>query len=132
MSQAHLDVARRAVETWNAGDIEAMAALFAPDAEFLPFRSQLEGIVYRGPEGVRQFSRDAAEEWEVLLIEIVEFRDAGAGRVLLLGRMKGRGRASGMDLLVPAAWVMHFDGGMIVRLRAYSKHEDALDAVGMS
>jgi ketosteroid isomerase-like protein len=131
MSQENVQVARSAIDAWNAGDIEALAELFDADAEFRPFRSQLEGTSYVGPPGVHQFARDAAEEWDFLRIDAAEYREVEDEQVLILGHMEGRGRASGMDLRVPAAWVMRFKSARLVALRAYSKYEDALEAVGL-
>lgn len=130
MSQ-NVDTARRAVAAWNGGDVEGLAALFEARAELVPFRSQLEGVAYVGPPGVRRFARDTAEEWEVLRIGDPEFRDLADERVLVLGRMEGRGRASGTDLSVPAAWIMRFRDARIVGLRSYSKPEDALADAGL-
>jgi ketosteroid isomerase-like protein len=127
----NVKVAQRAVGAWNTGDVEALAASFEPDGEFRTFRSQLEGLAYVGPDGVRQFARDSAEEWEYLRIADTEYRDVGDQRVLMLGYMAGRGRASGMDLRVPAAWVLQVRNGRIAALRAYSKYEDAFEAVGL-
>src|SRR2546421_12888611 len=131
MCQEKVGVAQRARSAWNAGDVETLAALIDSDAVFMPFRSQLEGVVYLGPRGVRQFARDSAEEWDFLRIADAEYRAVGDERVLILGQMEGRGRASGMDLRVPAAWVMHIRNARIAALRAYSKYEDALEAVGL-
>jgi ketosteroid isomerase-like protein len=131
MSHENVEVVRSAFEAWNAGHVERLAEFFEADAEFLPFRAQLEGIVYRGPQGVRQFARDAREEWDVLRIASAEYRDLGEERVLVLGHMEGRAHASGMDLRVPAAWVIHMRGAKIAALRSYSNYEEALEAVGL-
>jgi ketosteroid isomerase-like protein len=127
----NLEIARRAIDAWNEGDIDGLAALLAPEAEFSTFRSQLEGDAYIGPSGVRQFARDAAEEWDHLRIADPELREVGDDHVLALGLMEGRGRVSGADLRVPAAWVIEIRDGRITALRAYSKRDEALAAVGL-
>jgi hypothetical protein len=45
--------------------------------------------------------------------------------------MESRGQASGMDLRVPATWVMQVRRAKVVTLRAYSKYEEALEAAGL-
>jgi hypothetical protein len=100
--------------TWRAS-----SRLVASDVEFIPLRVPLEGSAYRGPEGVRQFASDAAEEWEFLRISSDEFRDPGEF-VLMLGHFDGRGRGSGMDIRFPVGWVARLSEAKIVHPRTYS------------
>src|SRR5829696_3407387 len=58
MSQENVEIARRSFEAFNGRAIDELISFADPDSEWLPFRAQLEGIVYRGHEGVRQFVRD--------------------------------------------------------------------------
>jgi ketosteroid isomerase-like protein len=130
MSRENVEIVRSAFDAWNAGDVDSIAALMTPETEFIPLRSQLEGDSYRGPEGMHQFARDAAEEWEFLRIDPDEFHDVG-DRVLMLGHFDGRGRASGMDVRFPVGWVAQLRDRKIVHLRTYSDPQEALEAVGL-
>jgi uncharacterized protein len=130
MSQANVDIVRRAFEAWNAGDLDRVIELVDPQLEFIPFRSQLDGAPYFGADGMRQFARDAAEEWEFLRIAPEEFRHAGE-QVLMLGRYDARGRASGVEVQFPAAWVARVRDGRIVHLRSYSDRGVALEAADL-
>jgi ketosteroid isomerase-like protein len=67
--------------------------------------------------------------WD-LTIEVSEIRDLG-DTVVTLGRIRTRGKASGIDLERPAAYVGEFEGGLIRRLRAYQDQNQALEAVGL-
>ena len=130
MSEENVEVVQRAFEAWNAGDLDRVIELVDPELEFVPFRSQLDGASYVGADGMRQFARDSAEEWEYLQIAPDEFRYAG-DRVLMVGRYDARGRASGVDIEFPAAWVAQLRNGKIVHLRSYSDRDVALEAAGM-
>jgi ketosteroid isomerase-like protein len=130
MSQENVETVRSAFEAWNAGDLDRVIELVDPELEFVPFRSQLDGASYVGADGMRQFARDSAEEWEYLQIAPDEFRYAG-DRVLMVGRYDARGRASGVDIEFPAAWVAQLRNGKIVHLRSYSDRDVALEAAGM-
>jgi ketosteroid isomerase-like protein len=79
MSHEDVEVAQRAFDAWNARDLGTLIGLADVDMEFMPFRSQLEGSAYRGPQGFRQFARDAEEEWEFVRVAAAEYRDAGTG-----------------------------------------------------
>ena len=46
VSQANAEIVRRSFVAFNARDVDALVSLSTPDCELLPFRAQLEGIVY--------------------------------------------------------------------------------------
>lgn len=131
MSRPNADLVREAFEAWNSGDVDRVIEFVDADFEFVPFRSQLDGAPYIGAEGLRQFARDSADEWDYLRIVIEELRDAG-DRVLLLGRYDARGRASGVAVEFPAAWVAQVRDGRIAHLRSYSDRDAALAAAGLA
>ena len=125
-----VEVVRRAFEAWNEGDVERVIEMAHADLEFVPLRSQLDGAAYHGGEGMRQFARDAGEEWEYLRILPDEFRAVG-GEVLMLGRYDAKGRGSGMDIQFPCGWVARVRDGKLAYLRTYSDPQEALKAVGL-
>ena len=51
MSQENVEIARRLVEWFNAGDVDALRAHSTDDVEIVPFRAELEDTVYPGPGG---------------------------------------------------------------------------------
>jgi hypothetical protein len=66
------------------------------DFEWFPvFAARVEGDVYRGREGIETFLGEIEETWEGLSPLPEEYRDLG-DRVLALGRLRTRGRASGV------------------------------------
>jgi uncharacterized protein len=130
VSRENVEVVRSLFEAWNAGDLDGVTAFLDPELEFIPLRSQLDQSPYRGPEGIRQFARDAEEEWEFVRVIPEEIRDLG-DEVLVLGRFDARGRASGMDLSFPVAWIVRLRDGKVLYVRTYSDPAEALEAVGM-
>jgi ketosteroid isomerase-like protein len=63
-------------------------------------------------------------------IDISEARDLG-DTVVVLGRIRTHGEASGIDLEGPVAYVFEFDGGLARKVRAYLDPQQALEAVGL-
>jgi hypothetical protein len=59
--------------------------LFDEQAEFYPFRAQLEGESYRGHDGLARFLREMTEDFDNVRFEIDEARDAGE-QVVGIGR----------------------------------------------
>jgi ketosteroid isomerase-like protein len=91
----------------------------------------LEGVSYRGHEGVGQWFEDVAEYWESMWVEADEFLDAGDA-VVVIGRVQGLGKKSGVAIEAPAAWVLHAKGTQLTYLRFYLDRSRALEAVGLS
>jgi uncharacterized protein len=130
VSETNVETIRKGLEAFNRRDVAGIMEICHPDAEFVPLRAVLEGGAYRGEEGLHSFFADVMEEWSELRIEPQEFREAG-DRVLLLGRFQARGRASGIDVDVPAAWVFDMRAGKVARLKAYTDQAEARAAVGL-
>ncbi len=122
---------RRLAMAFNDGDIEGMIADLDPEAELYPLRAQLEGKAYRGHDGARQMVADLAEDWEYMRIAVDELFDAGEDQVVALCRLRSRGRASGMDLDVPIAFVWRLRDGKVAYSRSFSEQADALKAAGL-
>jgi ketosteroid isomerase-like protein len=60
-----------------------------------------------------------------------EFRDLG-DRVLMLGRMTGRGLGSGVPVDAPIGMVFACRGDKISRIRSFLDHGEALVVAGLS
>jgi ketosteroid isomerase-like protein len=125
MSQQNVDLVRRGFEAFNARDVEALVAACHGDAEWIPFRAQLEGIAYRGHDGIRRFVADMDQDWNAFRIDPVEFHDRGA-RVVVIGRVIAAGRGSGVEVDSLAGFVFDVRDGRIARLVSHSDPAAAL------
>jgi ketosteroid isomerase-like protein len=65
-----------------------------------------------------------------LRLEIEEFRDLGDD-VLLIGRLRARGRESGVEVDSATAWLFTFRGSKVWRARGYLDPREALEAAGL-
>jgi ketosteroid isomerase-like protein len=90
-----VDVAKRAVDAFNRRDVDdLLAELATPDFEWYGAAvTALGSEEYRGRKGIERLDRDWSENWEELQNVADEFRDLG-DRVLVLGRLEGRGKGS--------------------------------------
>jgi ketosteroid isomerase-like protein len=127
MSQRNVEIVRRWFEGFNARDVDALVGLADPDCEWLPFRAQLEGIVYRGHEGVRRFVGDVDEDWAAFRIDPLEFHDRGE-RIAVVGRVRARGRGGSVEVDSRAGFAFELRSGRIMRATSHSDPEEALDA----
>jgi ketosteroid isomerase-like protein len=133
MSRDKLEVAQRAVDAYNRRDVEVVfAELATPDFEWRPALTRaLDGGSYRGREGVERFKVDTSENWEELQNVAAEYRDLG-DRVLVLGRLRGRGKGSGAPVDQPYVGIFDFRGDRICRYRVFLDHAEGLRAAGLS
>lgn len=95
--------------------------------EFLPLTGTRVGV-YRGHDGVRADFAEARDLWDVMESEGVEYRDLG-DRVLVAGRCRVRGRASGAESHPPCAWVIGVRDGKIISHRTCANFDEAVEVV---
>lgn len=130
MSQENVEVVERLYRAFNPRDIAGMLALLDPDVEWVPVLAVLQGGVYRGHEDFRRWVEDLDSDWESFEVFQDEMRDLG-DRVLVFGRWRARGRASGAESEQPGTWLYDIKGGKIVRLQTFTNRTEALGAVGL-
>jgi ketosteroid isomerase-like protein len=135
MSQENVDAVQRAVEAWNADDLDAFLAELDADVEWHPsIEPGLEGMAttYRGHDDARKaWGEYRGEAWERLTIRPHELRDLG-GSVLLLGQMDLTARTTGIEFTQELGQLAEFREGKIVRVRDFLTHAEALEAAGLS
>ena len=134
MSQENVDAFNRGVDAINRRDVESLLAEADPQIEWhSAFLIALGGeqTVYRGHEGIREFTRDLYETLEGVPAEYSEIRDLG-DRLVALGRIRARGKASGAEIEGPIGSVIEFKNGRVIRVRTFLDHEEALEAAGQS
>ena len=132
MSQENVEIARSVHDAFNRRDILALLGLLDPEVEWIPMLAALEGSVYRGHAGVRRWIQDLDADWEYFKTSPEEFRDLDDW-VLILGSWRARGRASGVQLEdQPGSWLVHLEGGKIMRQQTYTDRAEAFEAVGLS
>ena len=90
----------------------------------------LAGSSYQGQDGFHRYFGDllpAWGEWRAQPLELIDLGD----RLLMLGRIQGRGMGSGMPITQAYAALMNIRNGNVVRQKEYADHAQALNAVGL-
>ena len=134
MSQANVEIVRRGLEAWQRDDFDSWLATLDPAIEW---HTGLERLVegtesfYRGHDGMRRFWNAYRTEFEDFEVEAQELRDLGDDRVVLLGRFRWRGPASGIGTESPLGMVFTIRAGKIIRSVDYFSQQEALEAVGL-
>ena len=126
----NVEVVRAVFEAFTANDLEAQGRLWHDDAEFIPVLARLEGHVYRGSEGVREWVEQLERDWEFFEACPDGYRDLG-DRVVVLGSWRARGRTSGVELdSAQATWVVEVRDGKVSRWETFTDRDEALRAAG--
>jgi ketosteroid isomerase-like protein len=133
MSQENVEAFKRALDAGTRGDFEALLKDVDPQLEWHPALATLVGgaaTVYRGREGARAALQDLREAFTELHLEISEIRDLD-DRIVAIGHMRGRGTKSGAEIESPWAYLVEFNNGKAIRIRAYLDPKEALEAAGL-
>ena len=132
MAPENVAIVRELMGAVDRRDIDTFAGVVTPDFEWFPlFAAHVEGDAYRGREGIEAFLGEVDETWEEFRPMPEEYRDLG-DRVLALGRLRTRGRTSGVPNDSPWGGVYELRGGKVSRIRTYLDHDEALRAAGLS
>ena len=127
---SNVDIARRLFEAYARRDMDTVLEAAHPDIEVRPgLVGGLEGRVYRGRDGFREFLEEVDATWTDFRIEIAEFRDLGDS-VMALGHTWGGGR-DGIAVDAPGGWVLDMRDGRVSGFRSFNSWEDALEAAGV-
>jgi ketosteroid isomerase-like protein len=130
MPQPNVEVAEALVEAWNAGDMDGVRHLFAPDVVVRTPEDWPEPGPYVGPDAVmRQLEQNRAA-WDADMIEPITDFIGVADRVIghYVWRGAGRGPATEFELTLVAT----VRNGKILGLEFFWNHAEALEAVGLS
>jgi ketosteroid isomerase-like protein len=126
-----VELARRGIEAFNRLCADVFIELATPDFDWYPaLPVAVTGGVYKGREGIEAYFQDIRDTWGELRISPEEFRDLGE-RVLVLGRIEGRGIGSGVQVNAPLGIVFELHGDKASSARGYFDHGEALRASGL-
>ena len=126
MPPSNADVVRAVVSAFNRGDFAAALEMCTEDVEFDWSRRMLDGEVFHGHEGVRRFMQGAWEVFDEIHIPAEDLTELGNGVVLLAGKARFKGHASGLDVEASAANLWTVRDGKVCRFRFYQSKEEAL------
>ena len=131
MSQENVEVVRRSIAAFNAGDLEAALLKVHPDVEWLTNPAAPDMGLFRGHDGLRRLAAMLEEVLGEVRMEADEFLDV-RDEVVVLGRLHVIGASSGAATDSYRAWVYTLRDGDIIRQLTYVERAQALEAAGLS
>jgi len=129
-----LERSRLAWEALNRKDFDTVLEYVHEDVEWHPALGPggAEGRVYRGRAEYEHWLRtELLEVWDEFRGENLEFRELPGERILLLGELVVKGKASGLEMRTPFGQLAYLRDGLVIRLDAFADHDSALAAAGV-
>jgi ketosteroid isomerase-like protein len=130
---ANLDLVRSIYAGRERGDYSAVDWAH-PEVELVFVDGPHPGT-WKGLAGMARGWREWLSAWEDFRVEVEEFKEIDADRVLVLVNLKGHGKSSGVELEqigAPGAAVYQLRGGKVVKVTAYWDRERAVADLGLA
>jgi ketosteroid isomerase-like protein len=129
MSQEDVLLASNAVAAFNRRDVASLVEMTTDDFEWVTWTGTVQSTAYHGADGLARYFRDS-DVWELLNLEVREFRDLGDG-VLVAGMFNARGGGSGVEIHLPYYSAFFTRGGKLARVLSFRTEGEALEALGV-
>jgi ketosteroid isomerase-like protein len=127
-----VEIVKRMLDAYNAGDIDTMLSFYSADLEALPDASLFpEAEPLHGLEEWRAWLQEAGSAWVTPQYGISELFAVDDGRVVHRGNWGGEGATSRIALASGITGIYTMRDGQISRAEYYFDHDEALKAVGL-
>jgi uncharacterized protein len=133
LAEENVQIVRRVFDAFVRRDVEAALEVMAADVEFSAPATQAlveKSIAYEGHGGVREYFGDVARVWAELEVFLHEYHEVGEDRILVVGRVRGRGTARHI-VDEPAQWAWRIEDEKIVWGHVFTNDEEARRSVGL-
>jgi ketosteroid isomerase-like protein len=109
---------------------ELARELLTEEAEWVNPPDAVEPGRRRGADSFLEAIASVFEGWEESVFEIERVIDRGED-VIALGRLRTRGRATGIEATSPHGEIWTFDAGKVARMCWFNTHAETLAAAGL-
>jgi ketosteroid isomerase-like protein len=133
LAEANVQIVRKVFDAFVRRDVEAAIDVMALEVEFSAPATQAlveKSIAYEGHDGVREYFEDVARAWAELEVFLHEYHEVGDDRILVVGRVRGRGTARHI-VDEPAQWAWRIENEKIVWGHVFTDDEEARRSIGL-
>ena len=133
MSEENVKLIHRTFASINRGDIDGALDVVADDFE-MDWSDSIGPAkgVYRGKEQVHGIWTSFVEAFEELRWDPEEIIEVDESRLIVINRVRIRGRGSGVEVDATGAQLWTFGGGRALSIKLYQSKAEALEAAGLS
>ena len=132
MSQGNVEIVRLLYSSWEHGNYRS-ADWAHPEIEYVFVDGPTPGT-WMGLVAAGEAFRDYLGAWDGYGLEAEEYRELDAERVLVLVRLSGSGKTSGLELAqmgARGASLFHLHGDKVTRFVNYFERDRALADLGL-
>ena len=130
VSSANVELVRKAIAAWNAGDIDDWLEFFTPDIEVVFPADVPEPGPFHGRDELRAWAEGFMGAWEDFQAEIRQAVPAGEQVVIALYQ-RAHGRDAGIEMEQTDWHVFSVRDGKVARWRDYWTQAEAFEAAGL-
>ena len=133
VASANVELVRSLYAAWERGDYGSREWAH-PEIEWAIADGPAPGS-WKGVAGMVEGWREFLNAWDDWRSEAEQYRELDDERVLVLVRMSGRGKASGLEagqIRAKAAHLLHVHGGKVTRSVIYLDRDRALADLGLT
>lgn len=131
MPEFEVQALQRIYEAMSRWDVEELAKDVTHDFELIMPETVPWGGMHHGPDGVEVLATIFRDHVDGQWADPDDFIDAG-DLIVVLGRLRGRARATGEQYEVPFAHAWNLSDGMPSRCRSYFDTAPIMAALGSS
>jgi ketosteroid isomerase-like protein len=133
MSQENVKTVRDAAAAFSRGDLDTWFEYLADDIDYRAAEGAPDdhGPIH-GKDALRAYVQDWLDMFDDFKSEPAELIDAGEDEVIVVTRISGRAKLSGVETDLTYAALYTFRDGKINRGREYWTRDQALEAAGLS
>ncbi|HEY1236978.1 MAG TPA: nuclear transport factor 2 family protein [Solirubrobacterales bacterium] len=133
MSRELIELVLIGHDGFNRGDLSEAKGNISEDVEWGTTGSW-PGLdqTYHGPDALEEWMSILHAEWETFRVSLDEVIEDAGEAVVLVERLSGRGRESGVEVEMQVFTVYWSRGGKIVRRLSYRTRDEALAALRSS
>ena len=117
----------------DARDFAGLAEMpIHPDMQLRSAIATVEGDVFYGIQGLRQWGEAVDSIFDDFRVRLVEYREVDDERALVVTGNSAKAKASGVPVEMHTYLVTRWRNGLMWRGEAYTDRRDALEALGLS
>jgi ketosteroid isomerase-like protein len=133
LAEENIQIVRKVFDAFVRRDVEAALDVMSSDVEFSAPATQAlvdRHVSYEGHDGIRDYFKDVARAWTTLDVFLHEYHEVGDDRILVIGRVRGRGTAKHI-VDGPAQWAWRIENEKIVWGHIFTDREEAVKSIGL-
>jgi uncharacterized protein len=129
VARDNVDLIETSWAAWAKGDVEAAAAIFAPEGEIHTPDTLPWGGTYIGPEGMQAFLDALAKNFSQFKSTPVKVLGADDDHVVVVAESRGRTKKGG-NFEATVVWVYKLRDGQVQSAQAFTDTADLLEKLG--